>query len=124
MKKRKSEVVSTLLGADTFVEGTITFTDTIRVDGKVKGRLVGDGGVLIVGAQAEIDADIEVDRAIVMGRLNGTVTASERIEIYPPAFIAGDVQAPVVTIDAGVVFNGRCAMSSKPVSTAETDSSS
>lgn len=123
-KNKKLASVSTLLGADTLIEGTVAFKDTLRVDGKVKGTLNGDNGVLIVGAKAEIDADIEVDRAVIMGRVNGTVTARERIEIYPPACIAGDVRAPVVTIDAGVVFNGRCAMSRKAGSAAETDGSS
>ena len=42
--------------------------------------------------------------------MNGRIEASHRIEIYPPAHIVGDIAAPTVVIDSGVVFNGNCQM--------------
>jgi cytoskeletal protein CcmA (bactofilin family) len=45
-----------------------------------------------------------------MGQVQGTVFAAERIEIYPPARVTGDIQSPVVSIESGVVFNGNCSM--------------
>ncbi|MBW2217932.1 MAG: polymer-forming cytoskeletal protein, partial [Deltaproteobacteria bacterium] len=54
--------------------------------------------------------------AIIMGRVNGVVKADNRIEISPPGCVEGDIQAPVISIDAGVKFNGNCAMTTKTMS--------
>jgi cytoskeletal protein CcmA (bactofilin family) len=48
--------------------------------------------------------------AIVKGEVNGGIQASQRIEAYPPARIIGDIQAPVVAIESGVTFEGKCNM--------------
>jgi cytoskeletal protein CcmA (bactofilin family) len=80
------------------------------VDGRIKGKLVSTDGTVIVGENADIDADIQVAVAIVRGKMNGRIEASHRIEIYPPAHIVGDIAAPTVVIDSGVVFNGNCQM--------------
>ena len=111
MKKvKKAESISTFLGADSCIEGTIEFQGTIRLDGKVKGKIAGVEGTLIIGEKAVIDADISVHSAIIMGEVNGTVEASERIDVQTPACIAGDVHAPVIAIETGVIFNGNCSM--------------
>ena len=102
--------ISTLLGVDTKIEGTFSFNETIRVDGRVKGHLVSEKGTLIIGEKATIDADVRVGIAIIRGSVNGRVEASDRIEIYAPAKVSGDICAPIVTIDTGVVFNGNCQM--------------
>ena len=111
MKKiDKRGKVSTYLGINASIEGTIDFSDTIRLDGNVKGRIISSGGTVIIGEKAIINADIEVDVAIVKGEINGSLEARDRIEISPPARITGDIHAPVILIETGVVFNGNCSM--------------
>ena len=102
--------ISTLLGRDTAIEGTLTFKETIRVDGQIKGKLVSPQGTLIVGENAAIDADIAVGVAVIRGKVNGRIEAEQRVEVYAPAQVFGDIVAPTVTIDSGVVFNGNCQM--------------
>ncbi len=114
LKLKKVDSITTFLGADASIEGVIEFKGAIRLDGKVKGKIVSDNGTLIVGEKAVIDADIKVDTAIIMGRVNGVVEAGSRIEVYPPGSVAGDIHAPVISIDAGVKFNGNCAMGPSP----------
>jgi cytoskeletal protein CcmA (bactofilin family) len=104
--------ISTLLGADTSIEGTFAFKETIRLDGRIKGSLISETGTVIVGEKAVVDADVKVGVAIIRGTVNGCVEASSRIEIYAPARVDGDISAPTVTIDTGVVFNGTCRMES------------
>jgi cytoskeletal protein CcmA (bactofilin family) len=117
-KKQKADSITTFLGAEATIEGVIEFKGTIRLDGRVKGRIQSDGGTVIVGEKAIIDADIDVDVAIIMGQVNGVIDAKDRIEVYPPGSVVGDIQAPVISIDAGVKFNGNCAMKARPKSIA------
>jgi cytoskeletal protein CcmA (bactofilin family) len=109
-----SSTISTLLGRDTQIDGTFTFNDTIRVDGHIKGKLVSAKGTVIIGENAVIEADVQVGMAIVRGKVNGRVEAQQRIEIYAPAQVTGDISAPTITIDTGVIFNGKCQMHQEP----------
>jgi len=113
-KDRKIDRISTFIGADASIEGTIEFKGTIRVDGRVKGKISSNGGTIIVGEKAVVNADIVVGAAVVMGELNGTIDAVERIEVFPPGRVGGDIQAPVISIEPGGIFNGTCTMKKAP----------
>jgi len=111
MKKEKgSDRISTFIGADASIDGCIEFKGTIRVDGKVKGKISSNSGTVVVGEKAVVDADVFVNVAVVMGQFNGTINATERIEVYPPGKVEGDLHAPVISIEPGGVFNGNCVM--------------
>lgn len=112
-KKKKSGVISTFLGPDASIDGTLEFRGTIRVDGNVRGRITGTDSTLIVGERAVIDADIAVDSAIIMGVVKGAIDAREKIEVYPPGHVTGDIYAPVISIDSGATFNGNCGMKAR-----------
>lgn len=109
-KKEHADHISTLLGVGTAIEGTLAFQDTIRLDGTVNGKIISEKGTVIIGERAVVEAQIQVGTAIIKGTVNGQIHASERIEVYPPAKITGDIQAPVVSIETGVFFNGNCSM--------------
>jgi cytoskeletal protein CcmA (bactofilin family) len=118
-KEKDTETISTLLGAGTSVEGTLEFRDTIRLDGQVRGKVISPSGTLIVGEKALLEAEVSVGTAIIKGTVNGRVEAHDRVEIYAPARINGDVVTPSIAIDAGVVFNGQCTMLTKEITTTE-----
>lgn len=111
--KPKSDSISTFLGPDASVEGTLAFQGTIRLDGRVKGSIKSGGGTVIVGEKAIVEAKITVGVAIIMGQVNGFIDATDRIEIYPPGRMVGDIKAPVISIDEGGIFNGNCTMQSE-----------
>jgi len=117
MKKDKTkDTISTFIGPDASVEGEIEFQGSIRLDGRIKGRISTDSGTVIVGEKAVINADMFVDAAIIMGEVNGTIDARKKIEVYPPGRVFGDIKAPSISIDAGVVFNGTCLMKPRSIS--------
>jgi cytoskeletal protein CcmA (bactofilin family) len=109
-KEKKTDRISTFIGADASIDGTIEFKGTIRVDGEVKGKIVSSGGTVVVGEKAVVDAEIHVNAAVIMGEVNGSIKAKERIEVFPPGRVGGDIQSPVVSIEPGGIFNGSCAM--------------
>ena len=115
-KEKQTDTISTFLGHGTSIDGTLEFQGTIRLDGSVKGKVVSQNGTLIIGDKAVIEAHVQVDTAIVRGEINGSIEAKTRIEAYPPARIVGDIQAPQISVESGVVFNGSCNMQepSKP----------
>jgi len=115
MKKDKgTDRISTFIGADASIDGNIQFKGTIRVDGNVKGKITSDGGTVVVGEKAVVNAEVFVNIAVIMGELNGTIEARERIEVYPPGRVGGDINSPVISIEPGGIFNGNCTMKATP----------
>src|SRR5690606_31496679 len=99
-----------LLGHGARFEGKLAFEGRVRIDGALKGEIVGDG-ILVVGDGAEVEANIEVGTLIVRGGVvRGNVHARRLIEIHPEGAVYGDISAPEVDISKGCVFEGRCTM--------------
>ena len=115
MKKDKgTDRIATFIGADASIDGNIEFKGTIRVDGNVKGKITSDSGTIVVGEKAVVNAEVFVNIAVIMGELNGSIDARERIEVYPPGRVGGDIHSPVVSIEPGGIFNGNCVMKATP----------
>ena len=113
MAKELSSVIQTFMGPQTTLEGTLTFTGTVRLDGHFSGTIESDGGTMVVGAHAAINADNSVRTATVSGEARANIRATDRIELRVPARVYGDLHAPVVLIDEGVVFDGKCTATSQ-----------
>jgi cytoskeletal protein CcmA (bactofilin family) len=105
----RGEEVNAFLGRGTAFEGKMTFEGLFRLDGKFNGEIF-SGDSLIIGETGEVHAQIHVNTLIVNGRLEGSVTASSRVEICPPGRILGDIQTPTLVIEEGAVFDGSCHM--------------
>lgn len=112
--KTRSGEINGFLDRTTSIQGELRFQDTMRIDGRVTGRIVSDN-LLIVGETAVIDADIEVAEISIMGKVTGTLRATERVEVHANAELRGDVSTPVLRIDEGAVFQGRCDMGADQV---------
>ena len=93
----------------TEVEGKITFTGTVLLNGRVRGEIVSND-TLVVGEKAVINASMRGGIIEVSGEVVGNITATERIELHPSCRVYGDIEAPVVIIDEGALLEGQCRM--------------
>jgi len=118
---KKIDAITTFLGHDAIIDGTIEFKGVIRVDGEITGKVQSDDGTIIVGEKAVINGDITVGNALVTGEVNGNIDAKSRVEIYSPGRVMGDIQAAVISIDPGSFFNGKCMMTSRMASQKKSD---
>jgi cytoskeletal protein CcmA (bactofilin family) len=92
------------------IEGRYRFSGTVMVNGRFNGEIV-TGDTLIVGEKGVVRATVRAGTVVVNGEVTGDVHASERVELRGQARVFGDVEAPVVVVEEGVVFEGRCRMS-------------
>lgn len=107
--KRRDEI-NAFLGSNTEFEGKLSFSGAVRIDGHFKGEIYTEG-TLIVGEAAHIESNMYVSHIIVSGEIRGNIVASKRIEIHAPGKVFGNIEAPIVVIDEGVIFEGNCRMS-------------
>ena len=100
-----------LLDAGSHMTGELHFEDSFHIHGKLTGSIVSDGE-LRIGERGEVDGEIKVRYALVSGTVHGALRATERVEITATGKIFADISAPVVVMEEGAFFEGRCSMKS------------
>lgn len=112
-KERSLRVIdenpTTLLDRGCRFEGKLTFEGSVQINGVFRGEIFSEG-YLVIGEGAEIEGKIEVDCVSIRGKVNGTIQARSRIEMYPPAEVYGDITAPALIVQEGAIFDGNCSM--------------
>jgi cytoskeletal protein CcmA (bactofilin family) len=99
----------TFLGKDTRFEGKLRFQGTMRIDGHFKGEVLAQGN-LIVGESALVEGDLKVSYASVSGEVHGNIVAEQRVDLRAPCKVFGNIQAPAVVMEEGVIFEGTTKM--------------
>jgi cytoskeletal protein CcmA (bactofilin family) len=102
------------LNSDVEVEGTLKFTDQLTFDGKLDGDIISEG-ILNLGDNAVVKGNLNVNSVVLRGKINGTVTAKERIEIKAKTELYGDIRAANLVIEEGVTFVGKSEVNPKKV---------
>lgn len=97
------------LGQGSRVEGRLSFDASVRIDGNVEGEIAAKETVLI-GESAVVSAQIQASTVIILGRVNGDVTARKRVELRAPGRLIGNLNTPGLVIHEGVTFEGHCTM--------------
>lgn len=108
-KGAQPDEIIAFLGKGTEFKGIITYSGTVRIDGKVEGEIITQGK-LVVGETAVINAEISAGTVICGGKISGNIRATERIHLLSKAVMTGSVSTPNLIIEEGVSFNGKCQM--------------
>lgn len=106
-RNRSNEEAAVYLRKNTEVEGDLKFFGTALIEGRFKGSISGEG-ILEIAKESKIEADIHVPHIILYGEIRGNIFAEEKAEIKASGKIFGTVEAPVILIEAGAVFQGKC----------------
>ncbi len=101
--------VIAFVGAGVAFKGVIRYNGTVRIDGRVEGEIHTDG-VLLVGKDAVITAQISSRTVVSRGKITGDITATEKVRLLAPATLNGSVKAPLLSMEEGVLFTGTTEM--------------
>lgn len=102
--------IDSLIGAGTRIEGNVTFTGGLRVDGEIRGNISNDKGqtgTLVISEQASVEGEISVGHVVINGTVIGPVFAGESLELLPNARVTGDVEYHQLEMQQGAVVQGR-----------------
>jgi cytoskeletal protein CcmA (bactofilin family) len=102
--------IDCLIGAGTTIEGNITFSGGLRVDGHVRGNVLAvddKPGTLVLSEEARIEGEIRVSHVVINGTVVGPVHAVEYVELQPKANVTGDVYYRTLEMQLGAIVQGR-----------------
>ncbi|MDG2538607.1 polymer-forming cytoskeletal protein [Dyella jiangningensis] len=100
---------TSLIARGTLIRGDVRFNGTLHLDGQIEGSVVAEeeGAVFTLSDNGIVKGEIRVPHAIINGRVQGDIHASERLELAPEARIVGDVHYRTLEMAAGAQVNGR-----------------
>lgn len=107
--KKNPPPIKSLIAEGTTVQGDLQFSEGLRLDGQVRGRLSASQerpSILVVSEQAVVDGAVSADHIIVNGRITGPVHARQMLELQPKARINGDVTYRNLEMHMGAVVHG------------------
>jgi len=102
--------IDSLIGAGTTVEGNISFSGGLRVDGRIRGNVAtadDQPSTLVLSEKAQIEGEIRVSHAVVNGTVIGPVHGTQYVELQPKSNVTGDVHYRTLEIQLGAVVQGR-----------------
>lgn len=95
------------IGKSVVIKGELTGSEDLYVDGQVEGSISLKGNSLTVGPHGQIKASVEAKGVIVQGKLEGNVTASERVELRKSAVVTSDISTQRISIEEGAFLKGK-----------------
>ncbi len=104
----KSEEI-TIISNGVKIEGKITSSGNIRIDGEIQGDIISQSYVTI-GEQGQVNGQINADFITIGGKVSGTVRAKEKLVLDPNGYLKGDIFTKILVIEAGARFDGKSKM--------------
>ena len=107
----------THIGKSVVFDGELTSDEDLRVDGTLKGHLHVRDATLTIGDGATVEANIRAKQVIVLGTVQGSIAAGERIELAASSKVNGSLSAERVVIADGARFTGSVDMGRRTIAT-------
>src|ERR1700742_3152586 len=94
------------LGKSLVIKGEVTGSESLYIDGRVEGSINLPGNRVTVGRNGVVSANISAREIVVLGKVRGNMTASDRVDIRGEGSLTGDVVAQRISIEDGAFFKG------------------
>ena len=94
------------IGKSLVIKGEVTGSESLYIDGRVEGSISLSGNRVTVGRNGVVAANISAREIVVLGKVRGNLTASDRVDIRSDGSLTGDVIAARISIEDGAYFKG------------------
>ena len=94
------------LGKSLVIKGEVTGSESLYIDGRVEGSINLPGNRVTVGRNGVVAANISAREIVVLGKVRGNMTASDRVDLRGEGSLTGDVVAQRISIEDGAYFKG------------------
>jgi cytoskeletal protein CcmA (bactofilin family) len=94
------------IGKGLFIKGEINGSESLFIDGKVEGSINLPGNRVTVGRNGQVSASITAREIVVLGKVRGNMSATDRVDIRAEGSLSGDVAAARISIEDGAFFKG------------------
>jgi cytoskeletal protein CcmA (bactofilin family) len=101
------EGTTATIGKSVQIRGEVKGSEDLSVDGLVEGTITLTDSRLTIGANARVQANVAARDVVILGKLNGNINATGRVELRAGSNVIGDLRAGRLSIEENAVFSGK-----------------
>ncbi|MBM7541015.1 bactofilin family protein [Amphibacillus cookii] len=110
--KKQEDIIDTVIGKDTTIEGKVSLSTSLRIDGKVHGEIECNGDVFI-GKDGFAEPSIKAKNVVIAGEAKGDIETSAKVHVQTSGVLTGNITSAGIIIDEGGIFNGSSTVKAK-----------
>ncbi len=96
-----------LIGKSVVIKGELSGSEDLYLDGHVEGSIELRDHSLTVGPNGNVKASVTAKGVVVQGKLDGSINATDRVELRQSAVVTGDLTTQRISIEEGAFLKGK-----------------
>ena len=101
-----SHAAQTIMGRSVILRGDLSGGEDLLIEGQLEGTINLEDHCLTVGQNGRVTAEIHARQVVILGSVQGNITAGEKIEIRKSGHVVGDLVSAGIAIEEGAYFKG------------------
>lgn len=106
MENSQAKELATI-GKSLVIKGELSGSEDLYIDGQVEGSVDLRTHSVTVGPNGNVKAGINAKAIVVQGRVDGSLSASDRLDLRKSAVVTGDVTTQRISIEEGAFLKGK-----------------
>ena len=94
------------IGRTLVIKGEISGSEALYIDGRVEGKIIMPESRVTIGRNGKVDASINAREVVVMGKVNGNIDCSDRVDIRSEGSVNGDISTVRISVEDGAALKG------------------
>jgi cytoskeletal protein CcmA (bactofilin family) len=94
------------IGRTLVIKGEISGSEALYIDGRIEGKINMPESRVTIGRNGKVDASIQAKEVVVMGKVNGNIECSDRVDIRAEGSVNGDIATVRISVEDGAALKG------------------
>jgi cytoskeletal protein CcmA (bactofilin family) len=94
------------IGKTLVIKGEVSGSESLFIDGRVEGSLNFPDNRVTVGRHGNVTATVIAKELVIMGKVEGNVECSDRLDIRAEGSLSGDVVTHRISVEEGAILKG------------------
>jgi cytoskeletal protein CcmA (bactofilin family) len=94
------------IGRTLVIKGEISGSEALYIDGRVEGKITMPESRVTIGRNGKVDASIQAREVVIMGKVNGNIECSDRVDIRSEGSVSGDISTVRISVEDGAALKG------------------
>jgi cytoskeletal protein CcmA (bactofilin family) len=106
LKTTSAPVEQTTIGGSVVIIGEVSGSESFYVDGRIEGTVNFADHLVTIARNGSVDANISAGEVVILGKVQGNVECSDRLDIRSEGSLTGDVVTQRISVEDGAVLKG------------------
>ena len=106
VKNVTAPVDQATIGRTLVIKGEISGSEALYIDGRIEGKITMPESRVTIGRNGKVDASIQAREVVVMGKVNGNIECSDRVDIRSEGSVSGDISTVRISVEDGAALKG------------------